>query len=186
MPKIRDKIAEFARHLEALENEWNALKAEIEGRIARMKRQLEPLPETDNVKKPATRARSQAKEQSGDFPCPVGRLVKVAFPELFCRKLLSAGDIAYLLSDKAAKDFRTRGNPVLRIYAGEDDPGLYAYGHRRFYKIPPLELGSKKYHLSSQFYPESRDAVLQWLYGHGFKKTELVALVNGKRKRPNA
>ena len=186
MPKIRDKIAEFASHLEALENEWNALKAEIEGRMERMKRQVATLPKTDDGKKTATRARSQAKEQSGNFPCPVGRLVKVAFPELFRRKLLSAGDIAYLLSEKAAKDFRTRGNPVLRIYAGEDDPGLYAYGHRRFYKIPPLELGSKKYHLSSQFYPESRDAILQWLYRHGLKKNDLLPLVQRKRKLQRA
>lgn len=181
MTKNRDKIAEFARHLEALENEWNALKAEVEGKITRMKRQLEPLTKTDNVKKAAPRLQSQAREQSGDFPCPVGRLVKVAFPELFRRKLLSAGDIAYLLSEKAAKDFRTRGNPVLRIYAGEDDSGLYAYGHRRFYKIPPLELGSKKYHLSSQFYPESREAVLQWLYRHGLKKNDLVSLVQPRK-----
>lgn len=177
MPKNRDKIDEFVRHLEALENEWTTLKAEVEGRIARLKRQVAALAESDDGVKPTPGPRSQAKAQSGNFPCPVGRLVKAAFPELFRRKLLSAGDIAYLLSEKAAKDFRTRGQPVLRLYAGKDDPGLYACGYRRFYKIPPLELGSKKYHLSSQFYPESRDAVLKWLYDHGMKKSELVALV---------
>ena len=184
MPKNRDKIVEFARHLEAIENEWNVLKTEIEGRIARMKRQLAPLTKSGNDPKPAPRPRSQAKAQSGSFPYPVGRLVKAAFPELFRRKLLSAGDIAYLLSAKAAKDFRTRGNSVLRIYTGEDDPGLYSNGHRRFYNIPPLELGSKKYHLSSQFYPESRDAVLQWLYSRGFKKAGLVALVHKQTHTP--
>ena len=177
MAAIQDKLAEFARHLDALETEWNALKDEVDGRIARMKRQLGTLSRTKKDKKPSPRPQSQAKEQSGNFPYPVGILVKVAFPELFRRKLLSAGDIAYLLSEKAAKDFRTRGRPVLRLYAGEDDPGLYAYGHRRFYKIPPLELGSKKYHLSSQFYPESRDAVLKWLYTHGLKKDALVSLI---------
>lgn len=177
MATIQDKLLEFARNLDALEQQWTALKDEVDGRIERMKRRLGTLSRTKNGKKPSSHPRSQAKEQSGNFPYPVGLLVKVAFPELFRRKLLSAGDIAYLLSDKAAKDFRTRGRPVLRLYAGEDDPGLYAYGHRRFYKIPPLELGSKKYHLSSQFYPESRDAVLQWLYNHGLKRDALVSLI---------
>jgi hypothetical protein len=66
---------------------------------------------------------------------------------------------------------------VLRLYVGEDDPGLYSCGHRRFYKMPPLELGSKKYNLSSQFYPESREAVLKWIYNHGIKKNDLISLI---------
>lgn len=127
MPTIQDKLLEFARNLNALEQQWTALKDEVDGRIERMKRRLGTLSRTKKDKKPSPHPRSQAKEQSGNFPYPVGILVKVAFPELFRRKLLSAGDIAYLLSDKAAKDFRTRDRPVLRLYAGEDDPGLYAY-----------------------------------------------------------
>ena len=46
--------------------------------------------------------------------------------------------------------------------------------------MPPLELGSKKYSLSSQFYPESRDAVLKWIYSHGMKKAELIAAIEAK------
>lgn len=151
-----------------------------------MKDQADALRCSDKAKPSPTATPSQTREQTGNFPYPVGVLVKVAFPELFRRKLLSAGDIAYLLSKKAAKDFRTRGNPVLKMYAGEEDPGLYANDHRRFYKIRPLELGSKKYHLSSQFYPESREAVLKWVYARGFKKADLVALIQRSTEQRHA
>ena len=173
MSKVSDKVAAFASRLNAFEMEWLALKNEVEGQLAQMKLQLEIADKS----KPRPKVKSQAKEQSGSFPYPVGLLVKVAFPELFRRRLVNAGDIAYLLSKKATKDFRTRGYAVLRLYVGEEDPGLYACGHRRFYKMPPLELGSKKYNLSSQFYPESRDAVLKWIYSHGIKKNDLISLI---------
>jgi len=177
MSKVSDKVAAFASRLNALEMEWLALKNEVEGQLAQMKLQLEIADKSKPEDAPGPKVKSQAKEQSGNFPYPVGLLVKVAFPELFRRRLVNAGDIAYLLSKKATKDLRTRGYAVLRLYVGEDDPGLYACGHRRFYKIPPLELGSKKYHLSSQFYPESRDAVLKWIYSHGIKKNDLISLI---------
>ena len=38
-----------------------------------------------------------------------------------------------------------------------------------------------RYHLSNQFFPESRDAVLKWIYAHGLKKNDLVAAIEGKR-----
>ena len=177
MSKVSDKVAAFAIRLNALEREWLALKNEVEGHLAQMKLQLEIADKSKPEDAPCPKVKSQAKEQSGNFPYPVGLLVKVAFPELFRRRLVNAGDIAYLLSKKATKDFRTRGYAVLRLYVGEDDPGLYTCGHRRFYKMPPLELGLKKYNLSSQFYPESRDAVLKWIYSHGIKKNDLISLI---------
>ena len=177
MSKVSDKVAAFASRLNELEKEWLAIKNEVEGQFVQMKLQLEIADKSKPEDAPCPKVKSQAKEQSGNFPYPVGLLVKVAFPELFRRRLVNAGDIAYLLSKKATKDFRTRGYAVLRLYVGEDDPGLYACGHRRFYKMPPLELGSKKYNLSSQFYPESRDAVLKWIYSHGIKKNDLISLI---------
>ena len=187
MSDIPNKVSRFAERLHALEQKWIAIKNEIDGKIAEMKLQLEGAQQAtagDNSNKLV--AKSQAKEQSGNFPYPVGTLVKVAFPELFRRRLVSAGDIAYLLSKKATKDFSTRGYVILRLYVGEDDPGLYSCGHRRFYKMPPLELGAKKYHLSSQFYPESREAVLKWIYAHGIKKNELVSIVETSLNRHSA
>ena len=178
MSNIQEKIAGFAKRLHELEQEWNAIKDEVDGKIAAMKHDLEMAQQTNKEEKPITVTKSQAKKQTGDFPYPVGEMVKVAFPELFKRKLVSAGDVAYLLSERASRDFKMRGSIVLRIFTTEDDPGLYASGHRRYYKeIPPLELGSKKYHLSSQFYPESRDAVLKWIYSHGIKKNDLISLI---------
>ena len=181
MSNIPDKIAEFAQHLYALEQEWNTLKSEIDGEIAAMKRLSETTQPPNADDKSKTVAKSQAKKQSGDFPYPVGEIVKVAFPELFKRKLVSAGDVAYLLSAKASKDFKMRGSLVLRIFTTENDPGLFSNGHRRFYKIPPLELGSMKYHLSSQFFPESREPVLKWIYAHGLKKKDLIAAISAKK-----
>ena len=178
MSKVSDKVAAFASRLNALEMEWLAIKNEVESQFVQMKLQLEIADKSKPEDAPGPKVKSQAKEQSGNFPYPVGLLVKVAFPELFRRRLVSAGDVAYLLSKKAMKDFRTRGYAVLRLYAGENDPGLYSCGHRRFYKMPPLELGEKKYHLSSQFYPESREAVLKWIYSHGIKKSDLIFLVD--------
>ena len=177
MSKVSDKVAAFASRLNALEIEWQAIKNEVESQFVQMKLQLEGAGKSKPEEALISKTKSQAKEQSGNFPYPVGRLVKVAFPELFRRRLISAGDVAYLLSKKAMKDFRTRGYAVLRLYVGDDDPGLFACGHRRFYKMPPLELGAKKYHLSSQFYPESRESVLKWIYSHGIKKNDLISLV---------
>jgi hypothetical protein len=70
---------------------------------------------------------------------------------------------------------------VIKLYTTENDPSLYQSGHRRYYKIPPMELGAKKYHLTSQFFPESREPVLKWIYQHGLKKNELIKLIEGIR-----
>lgn len=41
MSKVSDKVAAFARRINALEMEWLALKNEVEGQLAQMKLQLE-------------------------------------------------------------------------------------------------------------------------------------------------
>ncbi len=169
-------IIAFSEKLTALEKEWDAIKQGIDSRIEKLKEAIKA-----EQKASAPVKASQAQPQSGNFPYPVGQTVKVAFPELFKRKLLNAGDIAYLLSEKASADFKTRGYPVLKIYIGENDPGLYAANHRRYYKMPPLELGSKKYHLSSQFYPESREAVLKWIFSRGLKRQDLISLLDASK-----
>ena len=184
MPNISDKIAEFAKNLSALEQAWEALKLEVDVKLGQMKYELEAAQEKMQAQPAESShrpAKSQAKEQSGSFPYAVGEVVKVAFPELFKRKLINAGDLAYLLSKKASKDFKMRGNAVLRLFTTDDDPGLFASGRRRYYKeIPLLELGSKKYHLSNQFFPESREAVLKWVYAHGLKKKDLIAIIEAR------
>jgi len=163
-------LKNFADRLMKLETEFQALKDELAAYIS-------STDVKETAVNPVVAKPSQAKAQSGTFPYPVGAVVKIAFPELFKRKLVNAGDVAYLLSDDATRDFKTRGYPILRVYTTDNDPGLYACNHRRFYKMKPLELGTKKYHLSSQFYPESRQAVLAWIFAHGLKKKELLSLM---------
>lgn len=55
-------------------------------------------------------------------------------------------------------------------------------GYDGFYykESPLLELGSKKYHLSNQFFPESREAVLKWIYAHGLKKKDLIVIIESR------
>ena len=184
MSNISDRVSESVQWFSALEREWNVLKREVDGELSKMKQLLKAFPQVKDDGKVRPRAKSQANEQSGNFPYPVGEMVKVAFPELFKRKLISAGDVAYLLSKKASKDFKMRGNPVLRIYTTDDDPGLIASGRRRYYReVPLLELGAKKYHLSNQFFPESRDAVLKWIYAHGLKRKDLIAAIETQKEK---
>lgn len=170
------EIISFVKRLDALEKEWALIKNRMDARIDKLRTELDASKAEVKTARP-----SQAQEQSGNFPYPVGQVVRVAFPELFKRKLLNAGDIAYLLSEKASADFKTRGYPVLKIYVGEDDPDLYSANHRRFYKMPPLELGLKKYHLSSQFYPESREAVLKWIFSRGLRRLDLISLLDASK-----
>lgn len=185
MTNIADKLSEFAKNLATLEQMWESLKVEVDGKLVEMKKQLAEAQKDEAAKKTENKpshSKSQAKEQSGNFPYAVGEVVKVAFPELFKRKLINAGDLAYLLSTKATKDFKMRGNSVLRLFTTEDDPGLFASGRRRYYKeIPLLQLGSKKYHLSNQFFPESREAVLKWIYARGLKKKDLIAIIEAAK-----
>jgi hypothetical protein len=85
MSEIVDRIAFFAKHLRELEDEWMKIKAQVDGRIARMKLELDTVAEKRTVKRVENSVKSQAKEQSGSFLYPVGKIVKVAFPELFKR-----------------------------------------------------------------------------------------------------
>jgi len=112
MSNVADKITEFAKHLYGLEQEWNAIKAEIDDKIAAMKQQLEADRQTAENKKAKSPSKSQAKEQSGTFPYPVGVMVKVAFPELFKRKLISAGDVAYRTAIDEARMRMVGGNEL--------------------------------------------------------------------------
>ena len=171
---------EIHRQFNALKGDWECFKNSLDAFFSALESHFsapevgEKLPSPSAIKSKPAKA---AKQQSGNFPYPVGILVRVAFPEMFKRKAISAGDIAYLLSKKAADDFLTRGSRVIKLYTTDNDPSLYQSGHRRYYKIPPMELGAKKYHLTSQFFPESREPVLKWIYQHGLKKNELIHII---------
>lgn len=178
LDKIRHRFS-------SLNEEWARFKGAFDAFLSELDGELQKLSEensSEHAPEKSPKSGKTATQQTGNFPYPVGILVRVAFPELFKRKAISAGDIAYLLSKKATDDFLTRGSRIIRLYTTEDDPGLYQSGHRRYYKIPPMELGAKKYHLTSQFFPESREPVLKWIYQHGLKKNELIELIENAMK----
>lgn len=183
-------IDKIRHRFNTLNEEWVRFKGAFDAFLSELDGELQNLSDENSAEQSHEKSRKPQKaatQQTGNFPYPVGILVRVAFPELFKRKAISAGDIAFLLSKKATDDFLTRGSRILKLYTTDDDPSLYQSGHRRYYKIPPLELGAKKYNLTSQFFPESREPVLKWIYQHGLKKNELIELIdnvikNGKYK----
>ena len=174
------KITAFAEKLSALEAEWAELKKGVEKAFADLQGELAEAAEKPSPKL-APKKRSVVTEQSGNFPYPVGKIVQVAFPALFKRKLVNAGDLAYLLSPQAARDFHIRGTfTVLVLHTTDDDPNLYRQGVCRYYKDILLELGSKRYHLTNQFRPNSRADVLKWITSRGLKRQELIEMLEKK------
>ena len=126
MKKMRlDKI----RHrFSSLNEEWVRFKGAFDAFLSELDGELQKLSEensSEHAPEKSRKSQKAATQQTGSFPYPVGILVRVAFPELFKRKAISAGDIAYLLSKKAADDFLTRGTRVIKLYTTDNDPSLY-------------------------------------------------------------
>ena len=177
------KIKAFAEKLSSLEAEWEELKKGVEKSFADLHAELAKAEKPSDKLEP--KKRSVVTEQNGNFPYPVGKIVQVAFPALFKRKLINAGDLAYLLSPQAAKDFHIKGTfTVLVLHTTDNDSKLYRQGICRYYKDILLELGSKKYHLTNQFRPNSRADVLKWITSRGLKRQELIEMM-GKSKGTN-
>ena len=111
-----DKI----RHrFNTLTEEWARFKGAFDAFLSELDGELQKLSEensSEHAPEKSRKSQKAATQQTGSFPYPVGILVRVAFPELFKRKAISAGDIAYLLSKKAADDFLTRGTRVIKLY----------------------------------------------------------------------
>ena len=120
-----DKI----RHrFNTLTEEWARFKGAFDAFLSELDGELQKLSEensSEHAPEKSRKSQKAATQQTGSFPYPVGILVRVAFPELFKRKAISAGDIACLLSKKAADDFLTRGTRVIKLYTTDNDPSLY-------------------------------------------------------------
>jgi len=173
------KIEAFVVKLSSLEAEWEELKKGVDKSLADLHAQLAHVSDKPSGKSGAKK-RMVVMEQSGNFPYPVGKIVQIAFPILFKRKLINAGDLAYLLSPQATKDFHIKGKfTVLVMHTTNDNPQLYRQGICRYYKDILLELGSKKYHLTNQFRPNSRAEVLKWVFSRGLKRQELLDAMKG-------
>ena len=116
------------------------------------------------VSKPKTLKTTTGKKTTAD---KVGKIAQEWFPKVFAAGGVTAADIKYLCSAAAVKDFKTRGNVVLREYCGSPKDYCDAKGRRRFYSMPPMACLGKKYILTSQLFPESKTPVISWLNAHG-------------------
>ena len=181
------ELKSFGDKLAALEAEWAKLKSEVDGSLQQMRFDFDQAAKNakEDVSKaedePKTKKRAKVTEQSGNFPYAVGKIVQAAFPELFRRKLINAGDVAYLMSDRAVKDFKIKGKfSVLKTFVREDDPDLNRQGICRYYKSMRLVLGGKTYCLTNQFRPNSRAEVLKWISAHGLRRQELLDIMKNE------
>ena len=120
-----DKIS---HRFNTLTEEWARFKGAFDAFLSELDGELQKLSEensSEHAPEKSRKSQKAATQQTGSFPYPVGILVRVAFPKLFKRKAISAGDIAYLLSKKAADDFLTRGTRVIKLCTTDNDPSLY-------------------------------------------------------------
>ena len=98
----------------------------------------------------------------------IGQVAKSVFPVLFAKNMVSEEDVAFLVSKKAEKRFKTKSNPVLKEI--KKDAVLEAKdgkGRKRFYSDIVLPYKGKNYLLTSQWFKEGLDSLVSWLAAHG-------------------
>ena len=121
LDKIRHRFSSLNEEWVRFKGAFDAFWSELDGELQKLSEENS----SEHAPEKSPKSGKTATQQTGNFPYPVGILVRVAFPELFKRKAISAGDIAYLLSKKAADDFLTRGTRVIKLYTTDNDPSLY-------------------------------------------------------------
>ena len=104
LDKIRHRFSSLNEEWVRFKGAFDAFWSELDGELQKLSEENS----SEHAPEKSPKSGKTATQQTGNFPYPVGILVRVAFPELFKRKAISAGDIAYLLSKKAADDFLTR------------------------------------------------------------------------------
>ena len=150
----------FLRKLASLPGDWTAL--------------IAPTLPTEKKKR----------KKKGDQSCPKdfrgksGKLAKLGFQYLFDQKLVKAGDIAFLLSEDSAAEFKTRGYPVLVQMTGNDESCAYRGKVRRYAKMKPIESGAARYLVCSQFYDSSVEPTLKWFAKHGLSRAKAKELLS--------
>ena len=121
LDKIRHRFSSLNEEWVRFKGAFDAFWSELDGELQKLSEENS----SEHAPEKSSKSGKTATQQTGNFPYPVGILVRMAFPELFKRKAISAGDIAYLLSKKAADDFLTRGTRVIKLYTTDNDPSLY-------------------------------------------------------------
>lgn len=116
-------------------------------------------------------------------PFKVSQVVKACFPLVFQKKLVTADEVAYLQSKESSRQFRTGGNPVIKLDRGVDSDRvrIAATGSKKARYYPSnqvsLSFAGKKYYLSCEFAPAALTPVVAWLEGKGVSKNSLTGIV---------
>lgn len=116
----------------------------------------------------------------------IGQVAKSVFPVLFAKNMVSEEDVAFLVSKKAEKRFKTKSNPIIKEI--RKDAVLEAKdgkGRKRFYSDIVLPYKGKNYLLTSQWFKEGLDSLVSWLAAHGIdgkRIDELCGKEVGKRE----
>ena len=138
---------------------------------------------------PTPKASKIGKDRSKDgrnvpgVPFKVSQVVCACFPEVFRRGLVKDEEVAYLLTKESSRQFKTGGNPVLKLNRGIDADRLVmapsGFKKNRFYpesKVVVMHSGKKCY-LSCEFAPCALTPVVAWLGEKGISKKEICKLV---------
>lgn len=121
-------------------------------------------------------------------PFKVSQVVKVCFPLVFQKKLVTADEVAYLQSKESSRQFRTGGNPVILINRGVDSDRVQAYktGKTKSHYYPQskvdLHLSNSRYYLSSEFAPGALTPVVAWLESKGLSRNEIANVVKNSQE----
>lgn len=114
---------------------------------------------------------------SGDYELKIGKTAQKMFPIVFAEGRVNQEDVDWLLSDAAVKYFKTAGYKVLMEMT--TDPvtdSRDAAGSNRYYPKFTLPFGGKQYLLTSQWYKNGLQNLLEWLEKHGISTSRVVEL----------
>ena len=138
-------------------------------------------------------ARVKAASKAALLPVPpkagkprIGQVAKSVFPVLFSEKKVSDEDVAFLLSKKAERMFKTRSNPVLKeIKKDAVAEAKDGKGRKRFYSDIVLSHRGKSYLLTSQWFKEGLDFLVSWLAARGIDDKRIGELCGNEVDKRN-
>lgn len=137
------------------------------------------------ISKPGKKDRSNDGRNVPGVPFKVSQVVMACFPEVFRRGLVSDNEVEYLQTKDASKQFKTGGNPVLKLNRGIEADRLVTaptgFKKNRFYPESRalIQHRGRKFYLSCEFSPGALAPVVEWLGEKGISKDEINKLVEG-------
>lgn len=102
------------------------------------------------------------------FEYSVGGAISSVVQELYKTGKFGEDEFKYFLSDAARTYFHTRGNDVMRLSKGHDEP--------RFVRSLRLRYKGKDYLLGTEFFPESFKPFIEWITKFGLTESDAKTL----------